>query len=102
MTRYGSSETFTPLMGIVVVILISVVSCGRGILVSETSAIRTLETQGYSEIQIMDRATFAIGWRGCDEKDAVRFTAQAKNPAGRTVTVYVCSGLFKGGTIRTP
>lgn len=103
MPRYGSSVgPFEVLVGLLMIILSLSFGCGRGILAREESAIRALETQGYTEVKIVDHAWFAVGWRGCDEKDAARFTARAKNPVGQEVTVYVCSGLLKGGTIRTP
>jgi hypothetical protein len=73
----------------------------RGILASEDVAVRALEAQGYSNIQIVDHAWFAVGFRGCGESDAARFTARATNPAGNSTEVYVCTGVFfKGGTIR--
>lgn len=73
----------------------------RGVFASEDAAITALEAQGYSDIQIVDHAWFAVGFRGCDEKDAARFTAKATNPAGKAAEVYVCTGvIFKGGTIR--
>lgn len=74
--------------------------CGQA--VGEDVAVRALETQGYSNIQIMEQAWFAVGLRGCDESDAVRFTAVATNPVGKQVKLYVCSGVvLKGATIRT-
>lgn len=105
MTRYrsyGSSDGSYVVLLVIFTILVLVFGCGRGVWVNKDVAVRTLESQGYTEIQVTDHSWFAIGWRGCDEKDAARFTARAKNPAGKEVTVYVCSGLLKGETIRTP
>ena len=74
----------------------------RGSFVNEETAIRALETQGFSEIKVTDHAWFAIGFRGGDKNDAARFTATAKNPAGKQVTVYVFAGWpFKGATVRS-
>jgi len=87
---------------VAIVVLVALASCGRGAFVSNQVAVRALETQGYTDVQVTDHSWFAIGWRGCDDKDAARFTATAKNPAGQKVTLYVCSGLLKGATIRTP
>lgn len=73
-----------------------------GLLVDEGVAIRTLETHGFSNIQIVDRDWFFIPIRGGSETDNVRFEAVATNPAGEFVTVYVYAGWpFKAGTIRT-
>ena len=63
-----------------------------GAFVPESRAIRALETQGYSNIEITKKAVFFIGWRGGDSKDKVRFTAKATNPVGKEVKVYVFSG----------
>lgn len=84
------------------VLVVSIGACSRGVLVREDVAVRALEIQGYSDIKVTDSAWFAVGYRGCDEKDAARFTAVAKNPAGKQVQVYVCTGWpFKGATVRT-
>lgn len=65
-------------------------------------ATRALDAQGYSDIHITDQSWFFVGWQGCGAGDNVRFTAKAKNPAGKPTEVYVCSGFFfKGSTIRT-
>lgn len=73
-----------------------------GAFISEGNAVRALETQGYTNIKIVDRAWFAISVRGGDKYDAARFEAIATNPIGKTVRVYVFVGWpFKGATIRT-
>ena len=74
----------------------------RGGCVGESSAIRALETQGYSNIRIVDKAIFAMGCRGGDQSDAARFTAIATNSLGKEVKIYVFVGWpFKGATVRT-
>lgn len=86
---------------VILAIAISFISVGRGAFASQNVAIRALEAQGFSNIQIVDHAWFAVGFRGCDKNDAARFTAKATNPAGKPTQVYVCTGVFfKGGTIR--
>jgi hypothetical protein len=74
-----------------------------GCMVREKTAVRALEKQGYSEVQITSRANYFVRMRGGSNGDVVRFTCNAKNPAGKFVEdVYVFSGwLFKGSTIRT-
>lgn len=77
--------------------------CSRGALVREDVAIRALEDQGFSDVKVTEHAWFWLGVRGGHKDDAARFTCQAKNPAGKEVTMYVFSGwLFGGATIRTP
>lgn len=86
------------------VVLVVIVICfglSRGSCVSKDIATRTLEAQGYRDVEVVDTAWFAVGMRGCDKNDAVRFTVRATNPAGQQTEVYVCSGAFlKAGTIR--
>ena len=92
------------LYALIVILFVVLVIGGicRGILVEESVAVRALEIQGYTDIEIVDHAWCFVGFRGCDRNDAARITATATNPVGRRVEVYVCSGwLFKGSTIRT-
>ncbi len=79
-----------------------VLVCARGSFVDPQVAVKALDAQGYSNIQIVDHSWFAVGLRGCDTSDAARFTANATNPAGKQTQIYVCTGwIFKGATIRT-
>ena len=85
-----------------VIVLFLPLSCARGIFVSEDVDIKALETQGYSNIEIVDNVWFAMFPRGGEGSDAARFTAIATNPIGKQVAIYVFSDLFfKGATIRT-
>lgn len=88
----------------VAMFLILTVAFGpRGLLVSEHKARTALETQGFTDVTITDRAWLFIPLRGGDKSDCVRFTAKATNSNKKTVQVYVFSGWpFKGATIRTP
>lgn len=72
-----------------------------GTLIDEDVAVHALETQGFTGVKVIDKAWFAVGLRGCDKNDSVRFTASATNPAGKEVQLYVCGGIFKGATVRT-
>lgn len=96
--------TFVEVITIAVVVLVLLlVLAPTGLMVPDSKAVRALETQGFSDIKITERAWYFIGMRGGDKSDSVRFTATATNPAGKKVQVYVFSGwLFKGATIRTP
>ncbi len=88
------------LIGLIVIALIALTFFG-GLLVDEGVAIKTLETQGFSNIQIVDRDWLFILFRGGAPSDNVRFEAVATNPIGEIVTVYVYAGWpFKAGTIR--
>ncbi|HCC23440.1 TPA: hypothetical protein DF272_04685 [Candidatus Falkowbacteria bacterium] len=87
---------------IILVILLTVGIMSRGSCVSREEARQALETQGYSEVEILDHVWFFIGWRGCESSDAAKFTAKAQNPAGKKVEIFVCMGWpFKGATIRS-
>ncbi len=74
---------------------------GGGIFVEPAKAVRALENQGFTEINIREKQVYFIGWRGCDQTDSARFVGTAKNPVGKVVPVSVCAGVFKGATIRT-
>ena len=88
------------IIGLIIIAFIALSFCG-GLLVDEGVAIKTLETQGFSNIQIVDRDWLFIPFRGGAPTDNVRFEAVATNPAGKVVTVYVYAGWpFKAGTIR--
>lgn len=93
---------FTKLAGTIALFLLaSFVGCGRGILASNTAAREAVIAHGFTDVKVTDHAWFAVGLRGCDEKDAARFTVAATNPKGDRVTLVVCSGvIFKGATIR--
>jgi hypothetical protein len=91
-------------------LIIGLIACGvflvysgRGLLVSESTAVKALETQGFSNIKIESHDWFAISWRGGSKDDVARFTAHATNPAGKRVEVHVYAGWpFKGATVRSP
>ena len=87
---------------IMIAVILGVAGLTRGALVSEATAIQALQKSGYTDIQIESSAWFAVGLRGCSEKDAARFVASATNPNGAFVEkIIVCSGWpLKGVTIR--
>jgi hypothetical protein len=86
---------------IAVIVFMILLEC-RGAFVSPQVAVNTLETQGYSQITITDHHYVAVGLQGCGTEDAAKFDAEAVNPAGRRVALFVCTGMFfKGATIRT-
>jgi hypothetical protein len=59
------------------------------------SARNALESQGFTDIQIQGYAFF-----GCGKDDSFHTKFTAKNAQGRPVEGVVCSGLFKGSTVR--
>ena len=60
-----------------------------------TGATRLLESQGYSEIQ-----THGYGWFKCSKGDTFSTYFSAVNLNKKGVTGTVCSGIFKGATVR--
>jgi len=89
-------------VGAIGTLVILVLCLFSGLFAKKDVAIRTLENQGFADVLIVDKAWFFVGFRGCDATDAARFTAIAKNPRDKEVTIYVCAGWpFKGGTIRS-
>ena len=102
MSRYDSSMPGLVIFYLIFALVLFFFGIFRGTFANQDVAVRTLEVQGYSNIQIVDHTWFAVGLRGCDNNDASRFTAKATNPTGKPVEVLVCTGaFFKGGTIRT-
>ncbi len=90
------------LLFVAVFIVLFTLALIRGVFVGENAAIRALETQGYSEVRIVDKDIWFVGMRGCGDEDAAKFDAVAINPAGNEVDVFVCVGWpFKGATVRT-
>lgn len=88
-------------MSIFVTIGIMILALSSGTMVDEKIAIETLEKQGFSNVTILEKQWFLVGWRGCANGDAAKFIASAINPRNQTVELYVCIGWpFKGATIR--
>lgn len=54
-----------------------------------------LEKQGYTEVETQGYSLF-----GCSEDDVFRTKFTAKSPSEEDVEGVVCSGWFKGATIR--
>jgi hypothetical protein len=92
-----------PVVSVLLITLTVVLSMGRGCMVSEGQALSALDTSGYTDGKIVNRSNFFPAWSGCNGDDAAAFTAKAKNPQGKPVTVLVCVGWpFKGSTVRVP
>jgi len=54
-----------------------------------------LEGQGYTKVTVGGYATFS-----CGDDDDFATTFEAINPVGKPVTGVVCTGFFKGATVR--
>lgn len=102
MSQHKQKKGSVLLLFFIIAFLITTFSCVQGAFINKESAIRTLNAHGFSEIEIVDHAWFVVGMRGCDTKDTARFTANALNPRGEKIKVYVCFGLLKSGTLRIP
>jgi len=76
---------------ILVLSVIAIVGCS-----SSDEATRALSGAGYKYINITGYKFF-----GCDEKDLYHTGFEATGPSGNRVSGVVCSGIFKGATIRT-
>ena len=59
-------------------------------------ATRALEGAGYQRIEITGYSVF-----GCSEDDTFHTAFSAVSASGKRVEGVVCSGVFKGATIRT-
>lgn len=70
---------------------------------NDGDATRTLDDEGYTDIQVQDRGIMA-SWEGCDEKDGAWYSVSATNPKGKHVNMLVCCGgslSLKGCTVRS-
>lgn len=76
-------------------VLVAVVALGLAGCTDDSGARRTLESSGYTDIQVG-------GWSpmACDEKDTFTNTFEATNPQGKRVHGVVCCGLLKSCTVR--
>lgn len=63
--------------------------------VDPAGAAKTLDSVGFTNIE-----TTGYGWFKCGKGDAWRTDFKAQNPNGKEVTGTVCSGFFKGSTVR--
>ena len=77
-------------MVVLAIVVTMCVSCS-----SASDANKVLKSSGFSEIEIEGYTFF-----GCGEDDAFHTKFCAKNPKGVRVCGVVCSGWFKGGTLR--
>lgn len=59
------------------------------------TATRVLESNGYKNISIT-----GYSWFSCGEDDTFSTGFEAVGPTGNSVKGTVCSGLFKGATLR--
>lgn len=73
-----------------VLVVLSLSGCTRA-----GEAERVLASQGFTDIQAGGYAFF-----GCDEKDVFQTKFTATSPTGQRVKGQVCSGWFKGATVR--
>jgi hypothetical protein len=63
---------------------------------SSNDALRALEGAGYTDIKLGGYA-----WFSCSQDDSFATEFTATGPSGKQVSGAVCSGWFKGSTIRT-
>lgn len=73
-------------------ILFTFLLCGC---TNESDSRRTLESSGYTDIEVGGYA-----WFSCGKGDDFATLFTAKNPAGQTVSGAVCCGLLKSCTVR--
>jgi hypothetical protein len=87
---------------IAVVLVFFVLPNCTGYLVPDSKAVTHLEKEGYSDVQVVSKDVWFVSIRGGATGDVVRFTCEATNPIGQSVTVYVFAGWpWKKCTTRT-
>jgi hypothetical protein len=98
MSEKNTNKTIS-LFGSILVLLTITLVFTRGCVAPEEPAKKVLETQGFSEIEIIDHDWFMVAVRGCGGHDSAKFEATAVNPAGNEVEVAVCATWPFGGYV---
>lgn len=90
------------ILSIIVAFLLVLASLFGGLIIDEQVAINCAEIQGFTEIEVIEKAWFVIFLRGGGQTDSARFKMKAINSTGKKVEFYVFAGWpFKSATIRT-
>jgi len=96
-------QSITTTIFYITLILIISFSLARGACTTKDQAIKAVEILGFTDIEILDKSIFLVGFRGCNKNDAALYKVKATNLNGRKVMVNVCIGWpFKSATVRTP
>jgi hypothetical protein len=90
------------LVGVVIFIALAIVfEVGIGHLVPRSEAVQAAQVQGFTHVRVTSAHYAFVDVRGCGSDDTTKFNVTAVNPAGQSVSFYVCAGWpFKGATIR--
>lgn len=86
---------------LVLVLLFTVLAYSLGGFIDESVARKTLELQGYRNVEIVHKDEWFVVMRGCGGGDFAKFDVVAINHAGEKTSLYVCAGLFTKPSIRT-
>ena len=74
-----------------------------GVCVDYDEGESALNAMGYENYEVIDKAWFAVGLRGCNWNDDAMFHVNITHPNGTTTRALVCTGwLWKEATIRFP
>ena len=104
LTRNQRGETSFAgsLISFVIVIILAVIWMPIGAsFVDDTKATRALTQLGFTDVTILNKDPWFVGIKGCGSGDGALYTVRGINPAGQAITVEVCAGIWKGGTIRS-
>ena len=94
-------SNWQPIALILLALLVLVAFNCRGFFVEDTVILRTVKAQGFINYTVTDKAWFMVGWRGCDQNDAVKFEVTAFTKNKEKIDFIACAGWpFKGTTIR--
>lgn len=101
--RVGNTTLIEILICLVIaaVVFFSIAGGVAGNFVDDNKVQSVLTSQGFKDVQIADKKIFFVWMRGCDASDSASYTVDATNPVGQRVRVKVCSGYWKGATIRS-
>jgi hypothetical protein len=96
----GSSDTplWLYLLAIPGIFIITLIAGG---MTSQDKAVHAAEDLGFTNVKVISKDIWFVGFTGCDVKDNARFTVHGTGPDGKERDLTVCAGIFKGGTVRS-
>lgn len=101
MSRGNSDNSGFSLVAAALAIIIGILWMPiAGAMTDDTKPVNLMTKLGFSDIRILEKDSSFVFWKGCGNDDSALYKMQGVNPAGQTVTLDVCAGVFKGATPR--
>jgi len=97
----GNRRRTTGVVGALMFVAVLQAGCtvAAGAQYDDGKAQKSVENEGFTNINHEDTTYFPLTLRECAEADHVKHEFTATDPSGNKVKVKVCKGLFNGATI---